>query len=342
MRTSRLSDRLGVAVSNGAVVWLVVIVMALTALTFANGFATPGNLNNVARQGAALGLVALAQFVVVLVGHVDLAIAANAKLAALLAAIVMAGSDSNLVLGVVVALGVGVAIGVLNTVIVVYLRVESFIATLGTGTIVQGVALYIAPTPSGQASPALTGFYQAQFFGLYLIVLLVALVWLVAWFGLRKTVWGTHVYAVGGDPGVAALSGVPVRSVQSSAFLASGLLGGVAGLVFLAATGVGDPNAASGLEFTSLAIVVIGGASLAGGSGKLFGLLGGVVLFALLGNVFNLLRIEVWYQQLLRGLIILTAAALFVKRVTEVRRTRTSKVPATTAGMPQAPATGKE
>jgi ribose transport system permease protein len=328
IRTSTLSDRLARAASSGAVVWLVVAVLAVVALSFADGFGTPNNLNNVARQGAALALVALAQFLVVLIGHVDLSIAANAKLAAIVAAVVMDGSDAGLFAGIAVALLTGLVVGAVNTVLVVYLGVESFIATLATGTVLQGVVLFIAPTPTGKASPGLTGFYNATAVGgVYLIVLLVALLWLAAWFLLRKTVWGVRVYAVGGDPVVAAVSGVRVRPVQASSFLASGILGGVAGLVFLGSAGVGDPNAASGLEFTALAIVVIGGASLAGGKGRLIGLLGGVVLFALLGNVFNLLRVEVWYQQLLRGLIILFAAALFVKKVAKPRRMRSPKVP---------------
>lgn len=311
------------AVGSGAIVWFVVIVMFVVAVVFANGFATPANLNNVTRQGAALALFALAQYLVVLIGHVDLAIAANAKLSAIIAAIVMDGSDQNLLLGLGAALVVGALVGALSTVLVVNFGVESFIATLGVGTIVQGIALFIAPVPTGKASPALGIFYSLQLpGGLYAIVLAVAVVWIVAWFVLRRTVWGRRTFAVGGDVAVAALSGIRVRPVQVGSFLASGVLGSIAGVLLLAGSGVGDPNAANGMEFTALAIVVIGGASLAGGRGRLIGLLGGVALFALLGNVFNLLHIEVWYQQLLRGLIILLAAALFVNKVARPRRAR--------------------
>jgi ribose transport system permease protein len=322
MRTT-WNDRWARAAGNGGVVWLVVAVMVVIAVLYAKNFATLGNVNNVSRQGAILAIVGLAQFLVVLLGHVDLAIAANAKLAAILAALVMNGSDGNLLPGIAAALGVGLAVGVLNTVVVVLLKVESFIATLGTAAIVQGTALFVAPTPVGMSAPALTAFYGAQTLGgVYVIVIAVVLVWVAAWFLLTKTVWGRHVFGTGGNREVAAMSGINVNLIQASGFLVSGLLGGVAGLLFLAGAGVGDPNAANGLEFTALAVVVLGGASLAGGRGRLLGLLGGVVLFALLGNVFNLLRIEVWYQQLFRGLIILVAAALFVQGVSRVRRIR--------------------
>ncbi|MFC5503218.1 ABC transporter permease [Lysinimonas soli] len=321
MRT--LSERVAKYAGSGIVVWLVVTILLVIAFSFAKGFATPENLTSVSRQGAVLALVALAQFFVVLVGHVDLSIAANAKLAALLAAIVMDGTDRNLLTGALVAILIGVAVGTLNAIVVVALKVESFIATLGTAAIVQGVALFVAPTPVGKSSPALVQFYGAQVFGgIYLVVLVVALLWGVSWLALRRTVWGGHVFAVGGDPAVAALSGVRSSRIMISSFLTSGVLGALAGLLILATSGVGDPTAAEGLQFTTLAVVVIGGASLAGGRGTLIGLLGGVVLFALLGNVFNLLHVDVWYQELLRGLIILLAAAMFVSRVAKRRRSK--------------------
>ena len=122
------------------------------------------------------------------------------------------------------------------------------------------------------------------------------------------------MYAVGGDPHVARLSGLRPDRITVSAYVLAGGLAGVAGLVLIGGTGVGDSSAASGLEFESLAVVVIGGASLAGGRGRLTGVFGGVVLFSMLGNVFNLLDVEVWYQQLVRGAVILVAAALYVQR----------------------------
>jgi ribose transport system permease protein len=326
VRSQTFTDRLSKAAGSGVIVWLVVVILLAIALTFSSGFATPNNLNSVSRQGALLALVALGQFLVVLLGHVDLAIAANAKLAALFAAIVMNGSDSGLLPGVLVAIAVGLVVGAVNAFLVVGLKVESFIATLGTGTILQGIALFIAPTPVGKSAPALDAFYEARVGGgPYVIVIVIVAFWVLAWFVLTKTVLGRHIFATGGNSDVAALSGVSVKPIHTSVFLASGLLGGLAGVFLIATSGFGDPSAATGLEFTALAVVVIGGASLDGGRGRLIGLLGGVVLFAILGNIFNLLRIEVWYQQLLRGLIILIAAALFANGVRRVRRAKKSR-----------------
>ncbi|HWK21274.1 MAG TPA: ABC transporter permease [Microbacteriaceae bacterium] len=304
------------ATSSGAAVWAVVIILFVLGLAFANGFGTPENLNNISRQGVALAILALAQFLVVLTGEVDLSIAANARLSAIVMAIMMDGSNDNLPLALLTALGIGIGIGALNALLVVVLRIESFIATLGVSAIVAGLALFIAPTPRGRSAPALQEFYSAQIAGgVFVVVVVVAALWVLSWFMLRRTVWGRHVYATGGNPHAAGLSGISTAWTRTSTYLISGVLSAFAGVVILAGTGVGDNSAASGLEFTALAIAVIGGASLAGGRGKLLGLLGGVVLFAMIGNVFNLLRIEVWYQQLVRGAIILIAAAVFVDRV---------------------------
>jgi len=313
---SKWSRWFSAAASSGAAVWAVVVILFVLGLVFANGFGTIDNLNNISRQGVALAILALAQFLVVLTGEVDLSIAANARLTAIVMAIMMDGSNDNLPLALVAALGIGLGIGALNALLVVVLRIESFIATLGVSAIVAGLALFIAPTPRGRSAPALQEFYSAQIAGgIFVVVVVAAVIWVLSWFMLRRTVWGRHVYATGGNPHAAGLSGVSTARTRTSTYLIGGVLSAFAGLIILAGTGVGDNSAASGLEFTALAIAVIGGASLAGGRGKLLGLLGGVVLFAMIGNVFNLLRIEVWYQQLVRGAIILIAAAVFVERV---------------------------
>ena len=125
---------------------------------------------------------------------------------------------------------------------------------------------------------------------------------------------GDEVRAVGGDERIASHSGVRVRSVKVSAYIVAGLLAALAGVITAARAGVGDPNAGFGLEFESLAAVVIGGASLAGGRGTVIGVLGGVLLLTIMGNVFNLVGIDVWYQQLIKGALILIGAAVYVAR----------------------------
>ena len=307
-------NRLASIAASGGAAWTVVVVIGAYALATSDDFRSTANLTNLSRQMVVLGLASLAQFVVVLARGVDLSIAANVRLASIVAAILMDGSDGRFVLGAVAAIAVSTAVGLVNGLTVTTLRVAPFIATLGIGAVVGGLALYMARTPTGRSSPWWQDLYGRTIGPLPILVLLTGVIATVIWVLLVHTRWGRHLYAVGGDPHVARLSGLRPDRITVSAYVLAGVLAGVAGVVLIGGTGVGDSSAASGIEFESLAVVVIGGASLAGGRGRLTGVFGGVVLFSMLGNVFNLLDVEVWYQQLVRGAVILVAAALYVQR----------------------------
>jgi len=308
--------------ASGGIVWTVVVLILVYALSSSADFRSPANLTNLSRQMIVLGLASLGQFVVVLVRGVDLSIGANVRIAAIVAAIFMGGSDGRFLLGAALAISVSLLVGLANGVAVVALKVEPFIATLATNAVVSGLALYLASTPRGRASPFWTDLYTQQVGPIPILVIMAAVVIILFWVLLARMPLGRHLYAVGGDPEVARVSGLRVNQVAISAYALAGGLAGLAGLVVIGSTGVGDASAAASLEFESLAVVVIGGASLAGGRGRLIGVLGGVVLFGMLGNVFNLLDVEVWYQQLVRGAVILIAAAAYSQRRSKPRARR--------------------
>lgn len=327
---ARISRR--TLIESGAVVWLLVVLIIVWAAWRSADFRSLDNLANVARQLAVLGIASAAQFAVVLSGGVDLSIGANVRLSAIVAAMVMNGDPGRLVPGVVVGIIVGAVVGGVNAVIVARLSVEPFIATLGTGALVSGAALYLASTPVGRSSPQLDAGYGWSIGPIYAVTLLVLVVWVGTSYATRRTRWGAHLYAAGGDAAISRLAGVNVARTTASAYVFAGALGGLAGLVVLASAGVGDAALASGLEFDSLAVVVLGGASLAGGRGRLLGVIGGVLLFTVIGNVFNILQIDVWYQQLVQGIVILVAAAALVGR--HRRRPRPRNSPMNTAPQP--------
>jgi ribose transport system permease protein len=308
------TDRLRGFLESGGVVWtLVAAIVVLTAVT-TEQFRTTTNLSNVARQAVVLSLVALGQFVVVLTGGVDLSLGMIVRISALATAITMGGFDERLLLGIGLAMLLGALAGAANGIVVTRLRVPAFIATFGSLAVLQGLSLLITSVPEGRTAPLLGRFWSWEVGPVRGVVLVTALVWASFWFLLRRTVWGRHVYATGGEREIARASGVRVRTIQFSAFVVAGALAALGGILTAARAGVGDPNAGFGLEFESLAAVVIGGASLGGGRGRLAGVLGGVVLLSLIGNVFNLVGVEVWYQQLLKGLLILLGAAAYVGR----------------------------
>jgi ribose transport system permease protein len=312
--------RLESFMAAGGMVWTLVGVLMLIAAIVSPDFRTVANLSNISRQAVVLSIVALGQFLVVLTGGVDLSLGMIVRLTALATAITIDGHDDRTLSGIAVALLIGLAAGMVNGIIVTWLRVAAFVATLGTLAVLQGISLVVASTPRGQTSESLSSFWAWTIGDLYGVVVVTGLVWLVVGGALNRTVWGRHVVAIGGDPRVATASGVRTSWVRLSIYALAGVLAAAGGILTAARAGVGDPNAGFGLEFESLAAVVIGGASLAGGRGRLLGALGGVILLSMIGNVFNLLDIDVWYQQLLKGGIILVGAAAYVTGRQPARR----------------------
>lgn len=312
--------RIEAFVATGGMVWVLVATIVVIAAVKSPDFRTVANLSNVSRQTVVLSIVALGQFLVVLTGGVDLSVGMVVRITALGTAITIDGIDNRTLLGMAIAVLLGLAAGTANGTLVTWLRVPAFIATFGTLAVLQGISLMIASTPSGRTSDSLASFWRWKIDEIYGVVLITGLVWLAIGVALHRTVWGRHVFAVGGDRVIAAASGVRTTWVRLSVYVLAGLLAAVAGVLTAARAGVGDPNAGFGLEFESLAAVVIGGASLAGGRGRLRGVLGGVILLSVIGNVFNLLDIDVWYQQLLKGGIILAGAAAYVARREPSRR----------------------
>lgn len=309
-----LSRRLEGFLSSGGAVWLLVLAIVAVAAILSEDFRTLGNLANVSRQGVVLALVALGQFVVVLTGGVDLSLGMVVRLGAIATAVGVSGFDERTVPAVLLALLLGACVGSVNGLVVARLRVPPFIATFGALAVLQGLLLLVASTPQGRTGSTLNEVWAFGIGPLHGIVALAVGIYVVMHLALTRTVWGRHLYAVGADERIAAHSGINVWRVKVSAYIVAGLLAALGGVITASRAGVGDPNAGFGLEFEALAAVVIGGASLAGGRGRIIGVLGGVVLFTLMGNVFNLVGIDVWYQQLLKGALILIGAALYVAR----------------------------
>ena len=309
-----MTRRLESFLASGGAVWVLVLAIVVVAAIVSEDFRNTRNLANVARQGVVLSLVALGQLVVVLTGGVDLSLGMIVRLTTISTAVVVAGFDERALPAVLIALLLGMSVGLINGGIVTRLKVPPFIATFGMLFVLQGLLLVVASTPQGRSGSLLGNLWVWQIGPIHWIVIFTLAVWLLVHLALTRTVWGHHIYAVGGDEKIARQSGIRVGAVRASAYVVAGALAAVAGVITAARAGVGDPNAGLGLEFESLAAVVIGGASLAGGRGKVIGVLGGVLLLTIIGNVFNLVGIPVWYQQLLKGALILIGAAAYVAR----------------------------
>ncbi|WP_261987075.1 ABC transporter permease [Actinomadura sp. HBU206391] len=312
---TRLATALATAARTGAAAWAIVA-LVVVGLTIAEpaGFWAPVNIANVLTMTVVLGLVALGQHVVVLTGGIDLAVGSTATLSALLTAMMIDGYPVRTFPVVLGMLLLGALVGTAHGLIVANTRIPAFVVTLSTFYLIQGVTFMISTTPSGQVTKVLTDLGMRRFgpFPEALAVLIVAIVVIAVL--LHRTAFGRHAYAVGGDQAAARSAGVPVRRTLVLAFLIAGTLAAAAGVILAARASVGSPTAGQGLELSAITVVVVGGASLLGGRASLTGTLGGVLLLALVESSFTLLQLPATASDLIRGVVILAAAALFVPR----------------------------
>ena len=293
------------------IVYALILVIAVFGTLSSERFLTDRNLLNVFRQTAFLGTIALGQTLVILTGGIDLSVGSLVKLSVLVSAILMNGESSNMGVAIAATLGLGVLVGFIHGLLITRLNVPPFVVTLGSYSILYGIALTITTNPIGRAAPEMLRFYDLRIGPIYaptivFIILLVALS-----FVLRRTTFGRYIYAVGGNEQVARLSGIPVKRVKFGVYILCSLLASLTGLFWLSRMGIGDPVIGDGLELQTITAAILGGTSLFGGRGSLWGTLGGALLLSLTANVLVVLNVNQWIQQLIQGAIILTAVALY-------------------------------
>jgi ribose transport system permease protein len=309
---------LATAARTGLAAWAIVAVL-VAVLTVANpgGFWAAATIANVLTATVVLGLVALGQHLVVLTGGIDLSVGSTATLSALLTAMLIDGYPIRTIPAILAMLVLGAAIGTVHGLLVSRTRIPAFVVTLSTFYLIQGIAFLISTTPTGQVTRALAavGMRRAGPFPLALAVLAVAVA--VVAVLLHRTRFGRHVHAVGGDRAAARSAGVPVGRTLVLAFVIAGTLAAAAGVMLAARATIGSPSAGQGLELSAITVVVVGGASLLGGRASLTGTLGGVTLLALVESSFTLLQFPATASDLIRGVVILAAAALFVPRTSD-------------------------
>ncbi|MGB4137105.1 MAG: ABC transporter permease [Microbacterium sp.] len=303
-------------VRGGAAIWIVVaLVVAVLSVTRGQSFWSTGNLAALLTSAVVIGIVSLGQHLVVLSGGIDLAVGANVTLVTLLTAMLIDGYPVRTVPVLLGMLVLGAVLGSIAGGMVAWLRMPPFIVTLGLMYIVGGTALWVSPTPAGQVTSVLTRFAIGRIGPFpYMFFVLLALVAAVWWL-LYRTVWGRQIFAVGGDASSARSIGIVSSRVLLWVYVAAGVLAAIAGILLAARSSVGSPTAGNGLELSAITAVVIGGTSLLGGKGTLLGTMGGVALLSLITNSITLLQLPSTVTDLVRGLIIIIAAAIFVSKV---------------------------
>jgi len=293
---------------------LIVLLLIVVVTAIGNPrFLSINNLLNILFQVSTLGIVAAGQTILLITAGLDLSVGAALSVAGLATALTVM-STGSLALGIGAGVASGIVIGAVNGMLIATNRATPFIITLGTMTLLQGIAILMSGgSPINGAGALFNVFGMGDFlrvpWPVYAMLLSIVAVFLV----LRFTTLGRYAFAIGGNEEAARLSGIPVRRIKIALYALNGLFVGIAGVILTGILNSGLPSMGTGYELRAIAAVVIGGTPLIGGRGTVWGTLGGVLLLGLVSNSMNLLGVGANFQSAVLGLII-TAAVLLQKK----------------------------
>ncbi|MDD7972731.1 ribose ABC transporter permease [Roseinatronobacter sp. HJB301] len=278
-------------------------------MSFASdNFFTVNNILNVLRQVSVVGILAVGMTFVILTGGIDLSVGAVMALSGTVAAGLMVNMGLPGGVGLAAALLVGTGLGLISGALVAWGRMPAIIVTLAMMGIARGLGLIYSGGYPISGLPGWVSWFGVGRIGIIPVpVIIMVTVYALAWVMLERTAFGRHVYSLGGNETAARLSGVRTRWVKLAVFGISGLTASLAAIVLTGRLMSGQPNAGVGFELDAIAAVVLGGTAIAGGRGLILGTLIGAVLLGILNNGLNLMGINPYMQDVIKGLIILLA-----------------------------------
>lgn len=291
----------------GMVVLLGVMIIVTTILD--SHFLTSANLLNLVRQWAPQGLMAIGATYVIITGGFDLSVGGIYAMGAVLAAAVTNHATVGIAMLAVIFAGAGV--GLLNGFLITVLDVNPFVATLGVGFVVTGaveVASNAFPVMVSKTSFSTLGAGNWGAFPIPGVLLVIGLI--LGGLGLSRTIYGRYVYAVGGSEEASRLSGIRTRLVRTGAYVMSGALAGFAGMIIASRLMEGQADIGQNIELDVITIVVVGGTALTGGEGAMWRTAVGIAILAVIGNAFDQLQVSTFYQEIIKGAIIVAAIAI--------------------------------
>ena len=294
-------------ISNYATLVALVLLVIIIAINRPN-FIKPSNLINIFRQASIIGLMAVGMTFVVLTGGIDLSVGAIFTAAGMFSALTAQNHNLPWIVPVLAGLAVGVVLGFINGIVVAVWRVPAFIATLGMQNLARGIALQITDAkPVPNLSPQFQNIGQESFLNIPIPVWVMAVVLILAFFLLYQCKYGRYIFAVGGSRLAAKISGVKVRTVETSAYVIAGVLAALSGIIMTARVSSGIANAGLGYETDAIAAVVMGGTSLAGGRGRLWGTIVGFLFMTAMSIGLDMIGLSSPIQLMVKGVLIVLA-----------------------------------
>lgn len=289
---------------------IAVVLLAIVLSILSGRFLTVTNILNVLRQVSINAIIASGMTLVILTGGIDLSVGSILALAAAVTAGMVSGGASTGV-AILAGLGVGAGLGLANGLIITRGKVAPFVATLATMTIARGLTLTYT---GGRPITGLTSFLRSLGTGyigpIPVPVVITAIVIGLLWILLGHTPVGRHLYATGSNEEAARFAGIPVSRVKVLTYTLAGLGSALAGIILTGRLNSAQPTAGVGFELDAIAAVVLGGTSLSGGDGGVFGTVLGALIIGILDNGLNLLDVPSFYQQVVKGVVILVAVLM--------------------------------
>lgn len=296
---------------------LLALLLIVAIITIINpSFMTSTNILNVLRQVSISALIAFGMTFVILTGGIDLSVGSTLALTGAIAATMLA-SGMDPILTISAALLLGAILGAINGVIIAKGKVAPFIATLATMTIYRGLTLvYTEGRPVSGLGDSITFQMMGKgyFLGIPVPVVTMILAFLALWFILHKTTFGRRIYAVGGNEEASRLSGINTDRVKIAVYSLTGMLAALSALILTSRLNSAQPTAGTSYELDAIAAVVLGGTSLTGGKGWIFGTLVGALIIGVLNNGLNLIGVSSFFQQVVKGVVILIAVLIDRKK----------------------------
>lgn len=313
-KLSKAKTSNGLVQKLGPLFGLLLIVVIISIMS--PSFLTADNIFNVLRQVSISALIAFGMTFVILTGGIDLSVGSTLALTGAVAATLLAGGYDPFI-AMAAALALGLVLGAVNGIIIAKGKVAPFIATLATMTIYRGLTLvYTDGKPvSGLGDHlAFQMFGKGYLLGIPVPIVTMAVAFLVLYFILRKTTFGRRVYAIGGNAEASRLSGINVDRTTIAVYALTGMLAAMSALILTSRLNSAQPTAGTSYELDAIAAVVLGGTSLTGGRGWIFGTLVGALIIGVLNNGLNLIGVSSFFQQVVKGIVILFAVLIDRKK----------------------------
>ncbi len=283
------------------------ILLVIITASMSDVFFTQRNLSNLLRQSVTNGLLSLGMLVVILTGGIDLSVGPIVALTGIIVA-GLSKTGMPLPVAILICLGVGIACGATNGFFISRFKLQPFIVTLATYGAIRGLVYVYSDIPITPTDPSFRAILGAGMVGPIPISSLIMLCgYPIVWFFLNRSHSGRAIVAIGGNEEAVRLAGINVTWNIFLAYMISGLFAAIAGVILASRLGISQPSVGAGFELDAIAACVIGGAILGGGGGSVFGTLAGVFALGMIDNLLNLFNVQSYYQQILKGLIILVA-----------------------------------